>query len=111
MRKLWHVLALVGLGLLLAAPVTLDDDNRVTLANCAAGGSGASALPAGRTYLLAIFDEETFVCFASSASTCAAGGIRLTPGTVLRITTNGDQASVSCRSAGATGDAEFTPAG
>jgi hypothetical protein len=110
MRKLWP-LGLLTIGMLFAAPVTLDDDNRVTIANCGAGGSSASALVAGSTYVLAIFDEETWVCFAASSSTCAAGGIRLAPGAMLRVSITSDHASVSCRSAGATGDAEFTPGG
>lgn len=78
--------------------------------DCASGGSAAQTLTS-RTYLLRVFDETTWLCFAASGSTCASGGDRYPAGTVILVTLAPDQVSVSCRSTGSTGDATLTPAG
>lgn len=109
MRKLLRLAPLLGLGLLLMAPTTLMPGGAVTFANCSSGGSAAQSLVTGN-YLMTVFDEEVFVCFAASASTCASGGVRFSPGSMIKFAINAGMQSVSCRSAGSTGDLEFTPA-
>jgi hypothetical protein len=107
MRSLARVLALVGLAALLSAQ-TLDTAVRSEVTDCASGGSAAGTLTAGETYLMRVTDADTFVCFAASASTCAANGEKFPQGTIIRMTANGNQVSWSCRSSGSNGDVIFT---
>lgn len=104
MRKLLPVLALVAL-----AGFTPDPTGLKTFDNCSASGSAAQTLTADRTYLLKVFDEEVFICHAATGSTCASGGMRYGSGFAGKVHITADLKSVSCRSTGATGDADFTP--
>lgn len=108
MRKLGLVLALLAAGAAVAG--SLYPAGRVEFENCSASGSSAQALVRGNTYLMRVFDEGVWVCFAASASTCATGGDRFGPGFAMKFTVSGDLKSTSCRSTGATGDVIFTPA-
>lgn len=107
MRKLARAAVLLGLGLVLGAPVNPDPASVKTFTNCDAGGSAAQTLTKDRLYVMSVFDEEVFVCFAATGSTCASGGIRVAPGVVKKLAITDDIDSVSCRSAGATGDVTF----
>lgn len=106
--RLFRIVALLGLGLALSGFTPLSS-GAVDFANCSASGSSAQTLVRGRIYVMQVFDEETWVCFAASSSTCASGGRRFPAGFAAKVTVNGDMLSSSCRSAGATGDVEFTP--
>lgn len=77
--------------------------------NCSASGSSAQTVTAD-TYLFRVTDEDIYLCIASASSTCASGGMRFPVGTVMLVTFPVNK-SVSCRSAGATGDALMTSAG
>ncbi len=105
MRKAW-LLALLLPAVVLAAPLTFKPDVQVSLSNCAANGSTTATLQKG-TWLLTTTTttgEELWFCYAA---TCASGGVYLPPGAMLHV--NVDVAtSVSCRSAGATGDLQYT---
>lgn len=108
MRKLALVLALIAGAA--AAQIALYPGNRKEFTNCSATGSVAQTLTANRNYLMRVTDEDTFVCFAASGSTCSSGGERFPVNFGMRIHITSDLASVSCRSvsAGATGDVIFT---
>lgn len=97
------------LGAVAAVAQTLDTSVRAELTDCASGGSAAGTLIAGETYLMRLStDSDAFVCFAASASTCAAGGEKFPAGFAMKVTVNGNQASVSCRSTASTADVIFT---
>ncbi len=72
-------------------------------ANCTAGGSAAQSLTAG-TYMLTVLTEPVTICYAA---TCAAGGRTLPANSIVTIKVAATT-SVSCRSAGSTGDLEYT---
>lgn len=109
MRKLWP-LALLLAGVALAGPVTIYPGNRQELTDCSASGSSAVTLTASRSYLMRVTGEDTFVCFASSGSTCASGGEKFGAPFAMLIFITTDTKSVSCRSGNATGDVIFTQA-
>ena len=92
------------------AGIQLDQAVVKTFTNCEAGGSAAQTLIGGQ-YVMTIHDEATWVCLADSASTCATLGSKFAAGFGMVITINNSGQSVSCRSAGATGDVEFTRKG
>lgn len=109
MKALVLVLVLAA-GAALAAmgglpPLALKTSETVTFTNCAAGGSSSSATKA-LTYLVRTFDEDVFICYAA---TCAAGGERFTKDTILLLRFE-NATTLSCRSAGATGDIVMTAA-
>ena len=93
----------------LAAPINPDPATIKTFTNCEAGGSAAQTL-AGGPHLMTVTGEDTYVCVADSASTCASGGTIYPLGTVIHITFGNAAHSVSCRSAGSGGDLQFTKA-
>ena len=101
---------LLAAGALAGPGIPLNPAVRTELTDCASGGSAASTLVSNTTYLLRITDADTFLCFAASGSTCAAGGEKFPMGTVILFTPNGNSISVSCRSSSSTGDAIFTAA-
>ncbi len=72
-------------------------------ADCAAGGSASNTIAAG-TWMLVVLDEATSFCYAG---TCAAGGRKLPANAILTIKVAGTT-TISCRSAGATGDLQYT---
>lgn len=76
--------------------------------NCESGGSAAQTLSPGFNYVMRVLDESTYVCFASSGSTCASGGERFSANFAMRIHITSDHKSISCRSSGGTGDVLFT---
>ena len=102
------MLALLAL-LWLAAPINPDPATIKTFTNCEAGGSAAQTL-AGGAHLMTVTGEDTYVCVTDSASTCASGGFIVPTGSAIHITFGNSSHSVSCRSAGATGDLQFTKA-
>lgn len=106
MHKALVVAALLAASAAVAAAITITGTPK-TFTDCAAGGSVAQTLTAGST-LLRTTTETVWLCFAASASTCASGGEAFPAGTVMLIDLRSDQVSVSCRSAGATGDAYLT---
>lgn len=112
MRKTLAFVTALALCLLAPPPVeaatgiTIQPNVRYEFTDCAAGGSAAQTVTAG-TYVFRVTDSDVFVCYAA---TCAAGGEKWPLGTVILINVNADQ-SVSCRSAGSTGDAIFTRGG
>ncbi len=71
--------------------------------NCSSGGSANQSITAG-TYMLVVLDEATTVCYAS---TCAANGRTLPVSSILVIKFPSNT-TVSCRSAGSTGDLQYT---
>jgi hypothetical protein len=98
----------VGLGTVAVADPNLllfvPSTTIVTFTNCANGGSAASTVTAGR-HQLVVSDEDTYICLAA---TCAANGTRYPPGVYdVRLM---ESTSISCRSAGAAGDAQYTKA-
>src|SRR5262245_7016272 len=101
------MLALLA-ALTLAGPITLDPSVRKEFSNCSSGGSAAQTLTADRRYLMRITDEDVYLCFASSGSTCSSGGERFPMNTVVLMYITSDLKSVSCRSTNSTGDAIFT---
>ena len=109
MRKLALVLGLLSFAAL-AGGLALDTSVRSEVTDCASGGSAAGTLVRDTTYLMRVTDADTFVCFAASASTCAANGEKLPVGTLLLLTATGSQLSWSCRSSTSTGDVIFTRA-
>lgn len=109
MRKL-GLLGVVLLALGASAGIQLNQTVVKTFTNCEAGGSAAQTLTGG-DYLMTVHDESTWVCLADSASTCASLGTKFPPGFAMVITINNAGQSVSCRSAGVTGDVEFTRKG
>jgi len=76
----------------------------VTLSSCAANGSTTTTLPAG-DYEVACFNEDVYFDFAT---TVATGGMRIALGQTKYIHVAAST-SVAGRSAGATGDLQFTP--
>lgn len=108
------VLAILGASLALAAGVKLNPNVRVEFANCPADGGSAQTdagvfqtISAG-TYVFRVTGEDTRVCWATTCTTATSG--ELWPnGTVMLQTFEASQ-SLSCYSAGATGDAVFTRA-
>ena len=111
MRKLmrWPVLLVLFALSAAAGGIVLNTSRRFEFTDCAVGGSAAQTVTGG-TYLLRITDADTFLCFADSGSTCAAGGEKLPNGTVILLTIGNGGQSVSCRSVGSVGDAIFTSA-
>lgn len=109
MRKLWP-LALLLAGVAIAGPVTMYPGNRKEFTDCSATGSAAQTLTADRSYLMRVTGEDTFVCFASSGSTCASGGEKFGAPFAAVVNITSDLKSVSCRSPNATGDVIFTQA-
>ena len=109
MRKFGLLLLLVG-SFAFAGAISFDTSVRKEFTDCSSNGSSAQTLSSGSVYVFRVTDEDTFVCFAASASTCASGGEKFPMGTVMLVTITGDTKSVSCRSPGSTGDAIFTRA-
>lgn len=107
--KLLALLTLLALPALARGAINLALGTRFEFTDCAAGGSAAQTLALGQ-YLFRVTDEAVFVCFAAAGSTCAAGGEKFPGGMAMLLNVTGDKVSVSCRSAGATGDAIFTKA-
>lgn len=107
MKTVSRFFALLLLATMLSGQ-TYDTSARSELTDCASGGSLAGTLTAGETYVMRVTEADTFVCFASSASTCAAGGEKFPAGWGQRLTINGNQVSWSCRSSTSTGDVIFT---
>lgn len=107
MRKLWLPLVLLAAT---AGAFTLDPSVRKEFTNCESGGSAAQTLTYNTKYLMRITDADTFVCFASSGSTCASGGEKFPAGMGALIYITSDHKSVSCRSGASTGDVIFTKA-
>ena len=105
MRKLLLLLALVG-GTAMAGGLMLDPAVRFEFTNCEAGGSAAQTVTEG-TYLFRVTTEDVWICYAS---TCAAGGEKFGAGMAMVLSIGRSGQAVSCRSAGATGDAIFTRA-
>jgi hypothetical protein len=108
MRKLGLLLAL--LAGVASAQIALDQTTTKTFTDCASGGSAAQTLTEG-TYLMTVTDENVWMCQAASASTCATVGTKFgAPFAMLYAVPRGGL-SISCRSAGATGDLQFTRKG
>lgn len=107
MRKLWP-LALLVAGVAIAGPVTIYPANRQEITNCSSSGSSAVTLTADRSYLMRVAGEDTYVCFASSGSTCATGGELFGAPLAMLIYITTDLKSVSCRSGAGGGDVVFT---
>lgn len=111
MRKLALGLALtlfaVPLVALAGGGLPLDTAVRAEFTDCSSSGSSATTLAVG-DYLFRVTDADVWICFASSASTCASNGEKFPLGTVINLTIRSDQVSVSCRSAASNGDAIFT---
>lgn len=108
MRRLF----LLSLFLSLAAAadgINLNPAVIKTFTDCSSSGSSAQTVVGG-TYLLTIADENVWLCFTDSGSTCASGGVKLPSGTVMKISIANAGQSVSCRSTSSTGDAQFTSA-
>jgi hypothetical protein len=107
MRKLGLVLLLVAGAALASGGINLDQSDVKTLTDCAANGSTpvAVTLTANREYLMTVTGEDTTVCLSA---TCSSGGSLFPNNTVIRISIGNATQSVTCRSAGATGDVQFT---
>lgn len=101
-------LALLALAAFGGAGVPIDTGTRFVFTDCSSGGSAAQTMTAGGDFLFRVTDADVFLCFAASASTCAADGEKFPLGTVMILTIPRDKPSVSCRSAASTGDAVFT---
>jgi ABC-type phosphate/phosphonate transport system substrate-binding protein len=106
------VLACSLLGLLLwagdaLAALNFDQSDVKTLSNCATDGATPAAvtLTANKKYLMTVTGEDTTVCFAA---TCSTGGSIFPASTVIEVGIGNATTSVTCRSAGAAGDVEFT---
>lgn len=104
MRKAW-LLALFLPVAALSAGLTINPDVQVSLTNCAADGSTTATVKRGE-YLVTTAGEDLWFCYAA---TCAASGVYLPSGAAVVISIKSDT-SVSCRSAGATGDLQYTRA-
>lgn len=105
-RLLLIVFALAAL----AAPaqtgtITVYTGTRFEFTDCSSGGSSAQSVTRG-SYLFRVTTEDVWICFAA---TCAAGGEKYGAGTTF-VQWFDATTSVSCRSAGSTGDAIFTRA-
>jgi hypothetical protein len=111
MRKLGllALLALLGGGVALAKGIVLDQSDVKSLTDCAANGSTpvAVSLTANYDYVMTVTGEDTTVCLSA---TCSSGGSLFPNNTVIRISIGNATQSVTCRSAGATGDVQFTRA-
>jgi hypothetical protein len=109
MRKLLALVSLLACGAAVAAGITLDQSDVKSLTDCAANGATPAAvtLTANRQYLMTVTGEDTTVCLAA---TCSSGGSLFPTGTVIRIGIGNANSSATCRSAGATGDVQFTRA-
>lgn len=89
-------------------PITLPDgfvlDTATTLSasNCASGGTSIGTSEEYTRYWVRTFDEDVWLCYAA---TCAAGGVRLAPGSSVLLLFRSAQA-LSCRSTSSTGDIE-----
>lgn len=108
MRKLWLPLIALLVAGAAVAQVALYPGFGKDFDNCEVGGSAAQTVSPGFNYVMRVFTEDTWICFAASGSTCASGGERFTPGFAMRIHITSDMKSVSCRSAASTGDVIFT---
>jgi hypothetical protein len=102
------MLGLVIAAALSAGGINLDQSGVKTLTDCAANGATpvAVTLAANKEYLMTVTGEDTTVCLAA---TCSSGGSLFPNNTVIRISVGNAAQSVTCRSAGATGDVQFTP--
>lgn len=105
---LFAVSVVCGAAFAQALSIELGDPD-VSLSNCSASGSSASAVTAGLYKFTTSSDEGVFLCVASSSATCATGGDYYPPNAIV-IRRFRSAVSVACRSTGATGDAYFKKA-
>lgn len=104
MRKLLALLLVSTAAI--AGGINLDTSRRFEFTDCAAGGSAAQTVTEG-TYLLRVTTEDVSMCLAA---TCATGGEKFPAGMAMMWSVGRGGTSVSCRSAGATGDLILTGA-
>ncbi len=106
MKKFFAIYLMVCmLATVALAGIRLYPTNRFEFTNCASGGSAAQTVKVG-TYFTRILAEDVWMCYAA---TCVSGGEQIGAGTVFMLTIPAAQ-SVSCRSAGSTGDLILTRA-
>lgn len=87
--------------------VTLLPSASYAFINCSATGSAAQTVKAGK-YVLTVTDETVALCYAGGcADDGGVSGTRFPAGTVMLLALQVDT-SISCRSAGATGDVALT---
>lgn len=80
--------------------ITLDASKQFDFTDCASGGSASQLVTEG-TYLTRIITEDIWICYAA---TCAAGGMKFQGGTAFMLSIGRSGQTISCRSAGSTGD-------
>ncbi|MDP2270913.1 MAG: hypothetical protein Q8K32_09295 [Archangium sp.] len=108
MRKLLKFgLALLAVVAFAAPGLNLDTAATYTFTDCASGGSAAQTVPEG-TYVLTVTTDDTFLCQADSASTCATLGTKWPAGTIVLLSVGRGGKSMSCRSSSSTGDLQLT---
>lgn len=107
MRKPWLLLLFAAAAL--AAPIQPSPSTIITFTDCGSSGSAEQTVSGG-AHLMTVTGEDTYVCYADSASTCASGGTLYPTGTAIHITFGNASHSVSCRSSGSSGDVQFTKA-
>jgi hypothetical protein len=107
--RFFGALALLMWGIAFASGpgIAVSTGTRFEFTNCAAGGSASQNVVGPLDYLFRVTDEDVFVCWAA---TCAANGERFPVGFAAKLHFEGASTTLSCRSAGATGDAIFTRA-
>lgn len=109
MRKLWPLLLLLA-GIAVAGPINLQPGTIVTFTDCSSSGSVAQTI-AGGSYVVTVTDEDTWLCLADSAATCASGGTKFPKGTAIHLAIGNGGQSAACRSTASTGDIQFTKGG
>lgn len=100
-----------GVALAAGGGIALNTGTRFEFTDCASGGSSSQAITPGK-YMARFTDESVFVCYAG---TCAAGGEKFPAGLAFVMTFGGGitgttTTTLSCRSAGSTGDFILTKA-
>lgn len=109
--KLSFLLVLLMCGLAYAGqPISINPNVTLDFTDCSSSGSSAQLLHGG-DYVLTVTDEDVWLCWAA---TCGSGGRRWPVGTVINLHFgggSGNDTQLSCRSAGSTGDANFTAGG
>ena len=118
MRRALFTVALLGLALTAIAQtqikgITIFTATRFEFTNCEAAGSAVQTVTEG-TYLFRVTDEAIFLCYAAQlgdgGTPCGSGGEKFPAGMAMMLSVKSGGQVMSCRSAGAAGDAIFTKA-
>ena len=116
MKRALFTAALLGLALAALAVVpikgiTLFPATRFEFTDCSATGSPVQTVTEG-TYVFRVTDESVFICYVAElsdgGSPCGSAGDKFPGGWGMVQSFPIGGKPVSCRSAGATGDAIFT---